>query len=73
MFHEDVDGLVDEGLTWRLGQAAEARRSAEASGQEDRTEYETGPNGARISRDEKTAFDSLLDRINFEKSGRDRP
>ena len=70
---QDVDGMVDEGLTWRLSQAAEARRSAEKSGQEDRTEYETGPNGARINRDEKSAFASLLDRINYEKSGRGQP
>ena len=70
---EDVEGLVDEGMTWRLGQAAEARRAAETSGQEDRTEYETGPNGARIKRDEKSAFASLLDRINFDKSGGDQP
>ena len=70
---EDVEGLVDEGMTWRLSQAAEARRNAEASGNEDRTEYETGPNGARVKRDEKSAFASLVDRINFAKNGGKQP
>ena len=66
---EDVEGLADEGLTWRLGQAAEARAAAERAGHEDRAEYDTGPNGARIKRDEKSAFESLLDRIDFSKGG----
>ena len=44
----DVEGLVDEGLTWRLGQATEALNQSELSGQDDRTEYDLGPNGARI-------------------------
>ncbi len=68
---QDVEGLVDEGLTWRLGQAAEARAAAERAGHEDRAEYDTGPNGARIKREEKSAFESLLDRIDFSK-GRGR-
>ena len=63
----DVEGLVDEGLTWRLGQAAEAVNLSHRSGQEDRTEYELGPNGARVKRDEKSAFDALLDRISYTK------
>ncbi len=67
---EDVEGLVDEGLTWRLSQAAEARQNASRSADDDQAEFETGANGARIKRDEKTAFASLLDRIDFEKSGR---
>ena len=63
----DVEGLVDEGLTWRLGQAAEAVNNATRSGREDRTEYDLGPNGARVSRDEKSAFDALLNRIDYNK------
>ena len=68
----DVEGLIDEGLTWRLGQAAEAVNQAARSGHEDRAEYELGPNGARVKRDEKSAFDALLDRIDYAKGrGRD--
>jgi len=32
---EDMTGLVDEGLTWRLGQAAQARNRADKSNLED--------------------------------------
>ena len=68
----DVEGLIDEGLTWRLGQAAEAVNQAARSGHEDRAEYELGPNGARVKRDEKSAFDALLDRIDYARGrGRD--
>lgn len=56
-------GLADEALTWRLQQAAEARNKAERSENEDRAEYDTGPNGARINRDERNALDALLGRI----------
>ncbi|HDR29256.1 DNA primase [Rhodovulum sp.] len=66
----DLQGLVDEGLTWRLGQAAEARNRAGRRQSEDRTDYEIGPNGARISRDEKDAFAELLDRIDYSRGKR---
>ena len=59
----DLDGLVDEGLTWRLGQAAEALNSATRSDDDDTAEYDIGPNGARLKRDEKNAFDELIGRI----------
>jgi DNA primase len=67
---EDIEGLADETLTWRLGQAAEARNRAVRSQQEDRAEYDLGENGARIKRDEKQQFDALLDKITFSKPGR---
>ncbi|MDJ0860555.1 MAG: DNA primase [Dinoroseobacter sp.] len=57
----------DEGLTWRLAQAAEARNQAERSFQEDKTEYEVADNGARLSRDERGALDQLLKGITFSK------
>ncbi len=66
---EDMTGLVDEGVTWRLGQAATALDRAHRGDNEDRTEYETGPNGARMKRDERSAFDQLLDAIDFVKDG----
>ncbi|MEL6701963.1 MAG: toprim domain-containing protein, partial [Pseudomonadota bacterium] len=49
---EDMDGLADEGLTWRLGQAAEAMNRAGRQDDDDTAEYETAPNGARLNRDE---------------------
>ena len=66
---EEIAGVVDEAVTWRLGQAAETRNRAQRSQQEDKAEYEVGDNGARISRDERDAFEALLERINYSKSG----
>jgi DNA primase len=67
---EDLAGLSDEAVTWRLGQAAEARHRALRSQNEDRTEYDVGENGARISRSERERFDALLAQISYSKPGR---
>ncbi len=64
---EDIDGLADEGITWRLSEASKAAQNALRSGHEDRAEYEIGKNGARISRDEKNALDALLASIKTQK------
>ena len=64
---QDMDAEADEGLTWRLGQAAEARNRAEMSETEDNTEYETGDNGASINRTERSALKQLLEKIDFSK------
>ncbi|WP_227269787.1 DNA primase [Roseobacter weihaiensis] len=64
---EDLSGVADEGLTWRLSEAAKAADKALRSGQEDRAEYEIGDNGARISRDERSALDALLATIKSRK------
>ncbi len=65
---EDIAGLADEGVTWRLGQAVRAMDRADRGDGEDRTEYETGPNGARMNKDERSAFDALLGQIGFGKA-----
>lgn len=67
---EDLTGLADEALTWRLSQAAEARNRAERSENEDKAEYDTGDNGARINREERGAFDALLEKISRSKPKR---
>ncbi|WP_085308230.1 DNA primase [Planktotalea arctica] len=64
---EDLGGLADESVTWRLGQAAQARNLAMRSEHEDKAEYDTGPNGARINREERSAFDELLAKLNVTK------
>jgi DNA primase len=66
----DITQVADEALTWRLGQAAEARNRAEHGSQEDKTEYDTGANGARINRDERDAFEELLNKIGHAKPQR---
>lgn len=67
---EDLAGVADEGVTWRLGQAALALDRAGRGNNEDKAEYDTGSNGAKMKRDERDAFERLLDQINFGKGGR---
>jgi DNA primase len=67
---EDIEGLADETVTWRLRQAAEARNRAIRSQHEDRTEYDTGENGARLKREERAEFAALLDRLGMGKPPR---
>ncbi|MGR3760170.1 DNA primase [Roseobacteraceae bacterium NS-SX3] len=62
---EDLDGLADEALTWRLRQAAEARNKAVRSENEDKATYDVGENGARLNREERDAFGALLQRIGY--------
>jgi len=60
---EDIGGVVDEGLTWRLKQAAEARNRAVRSENEDKAIFDTAPSGAHIDREERDAFARLLGEI----------
>jgi len=66
---EDLSGVADEAVTWRLSEAARVRDNALRSIGEDRIEYETGDNGARMNRREREAFENLLGRIGFDKPG----
>ncbi len=67
---EELSGIADEAMTWRLGQAAEAHNKAERSEHEDKAEYDTAESGARIKRDERNALDALLDQIKYAKPRR---
>lgn len=64
---EDLRVDADEGVTWRLSEAAKAADKAFRSGQEDKEEYETSENGVRIRRDEKNALDALVAAISKQK------
>ncbi len=64
---EDIHKVADEAVTWRLGQAAEARNRALRSRQEDSGEYEIAPNGASIDKEERAALDALMKRIGSPK------
>ncbi|KMW58350.1 DNA primase [Candidatus Rhodobacter oscarellae] len=66
----DIESLADEGLTWRLTQAAEARRAAQKGHEEEEIDFETAPNGAKINRSERKALDALVDGIAFSKPHR---
>ncbi|MAC77634.1 MAG: DNA primase [Rhodobacteraceae bacterium] len=63
------DGFADEAVTWRLGEAAQARNRAVRSEQEDTAEYDIGENGVSMKRDERSALDALLAQISFNKRG----
>ncbi|MBR9842370.1 MAG: DNA primase [Rhodobacteraceae bacterium] len=69
---EDLMGVADEAVTWRLGQAAEARNKALRVRQEDAAEYEQASNGVAIDREEREALDALTKGIDFTKGGRGR-
>ncbi|WP_439121857.1 DNA primase [Marivita sp.] len=64
---EDLYGSADETLTWRLSQAAAAQQTAQRAQSEDKAEYDLGPNGAAINREERSAFAALMETIRFEK------
>ncbi|MEL7090315.1 MAG: DNA primase [Pseudomonadota bacterium] len=67
---QDLEGTADEGVTWRLSEAAAAASRALRAGQEDNTEYDRGDNGALVNRSERDAFADLMNRISFSKPGR---
>jgi DNA primase len=55
---EDMDGLPDEGLTWRLTQAAEARHRSDKSGPSD--SIDLGEDRAALSRHLQSLIDSQV-------------
>jgi DNA primase len=66
----EITGLPDEGITWRLRQAAEGLSQAIRGVTEDRTEFVVAENGLRISKDEKAASEAVFAAIDFGKAGR---
>ena len=68
---EDLSGVADEGVTWRLAQASAALDKAARGTNEDRVAYAVGKNGARMKKDEQSAFEKLVNQIDFAK-GRGR-
>lgn len=67
---EDIEGLADEGLTWRLSQANVARFTAQAGPQGKTTEAVTAPNGVQMDKDELQGARSLWDSIQFTRRHR---
>ncbi|HFQ15297.1 MAG TPA: DNA primase [Rhodobacteraceae bacterium] len=65
----DMGEAADEGLTWRLGQAAQAREKARRGQEEDRATYDVADSGALVDRQEKEALDALLEEIRQAKPG----
>ncbi|SMX37365.1 DNA primase [Octadecabacter ascidiaceicola] len=62
--------VADERLTARLAQSIAAMNNAGRQDGDDSAEYDTSDNGARIKKDERSAFDALLDKIDFAKGNK---
>lgn len=62
---QDIAGLSDESVTYRLSEAARLRRNAAQVFSEDQADYEVADNGVRLKSDERrdarALFDSLLE------------
>ncbi|PRY79772.1 DNA primase [Yoonia maritima] len=69
---EDLSGVADEGLTWRLAQATAAVERAERGDNDDKAEYAVRKNGSRLKKDELSALDRLLKQIGY-ADGPDTP
>lgn len=69
---EDLHHLADEGLTWRLSKAAEAREEAPKGPKEQKSEGLIAPNGVELDRAELDRARRLRDTIDFSRGGRSR-
>ncbi|MEN8895373.1 MAG: DNA primase, partial [Yoonia sp.] len=64
---DDMAGLADEGLTWRLSRAAASVDTTIRQDNDDSAEYDKGDNGALMKKAERSAFDDLVARIGLGK------
>lgn len=64
---EELSGTADEAVTHRLTAATDAVERAARPPSKDKADFDLGDNGARISREEKGAFEAILGSIRFDK------
>ena len=64
--------LADEGLTWRLSKATEARANAARGPQEQKSEAIIAPNGVELDREELDRARRLHAQIDFTRGGKSR-
>lgn len=69
---EDLDHLADEGLTWRLKQAGQARRDAEKGPEGARADGVMAPNGVEMNKDELDHAQKTWASIDFTRGGKAR-
>ena len=67
---DDLTGVADEGLTWRVSKAAEAVHSAARGPQEAKGNSVIAPNGIELNREELDRARRLHDSIDFSRKGR---
>ncbi|MEJ6397778.1 DNA primase [Yoonia sp. 208BN28-4] len=66
---DTLDDVADESVTWRLAKAAAAVDTSVRRETNDTADFETAENGAKLSKDERSAFDDMLSRISLTKKG----
>ena len=64
---EDLSGVADEDVTYRLSQAAKAVQESVRSTEETKVEFDLGANGAKMDKGERSALDALMETIRFSK------
>ncbi|MBL4927169.1 DNA primase [Fuscibacter oryzae] len=64
---KDIEGLVDEGLTWRVSKTNEARFAAQRGPQDNTGEAVLAPNGVALDRNELEQSRKVFEGIRFEK------
>ncbi len=70
---EDLSSdVADERLTTRLAQSRDAMNRAGKLDDDDSAEFDTSSNGALLNKDERSAFERLIEKIDFAK-GNARP
>ena len=69
---EDMAHLADEGLTWRVSKATEARQTAARGPQDQKGEAIIAPNGVELDREELDRARRLHAQIDFTRGGKSR-
>jgi DNA primase len=67
---DDLSGVADEGLTWRLTKSAEAIHAAARGPQDSRGDMVVAPNGVELDKDELDRARKLHESIDFTRGGR---
>ncbi|TDK51596.1 DNA primase [Antarcticimicrobium luteum] len=69
---EELTGMADEAMTWRLGQAAEARSRSYRIEMEGGSESVLAENGLALDKSDVEYRDKVFDKIDFTRGGRSR-
>lgn len=67
---EEMQGQVDEGLTWRLSQAAKSIDTSVRPDTDDTADFVKVENGSMLNKDERSAFDKLLENMENARPGK---
>jgi len=67
---EEMYGHVDESLTWRLSQAAKSIDTSVRQETDDTADYVKVENGSMLNKDERSAFDKLLENMQNARPGK---